>query len=129
MHVLVRRIGALLLPLFLIGCSFVDLHQAELCEAAAGILFADDGIAVLTTVTDRSVPHGVVTAVAMLDGTRHTVVCTFTSANVKSADFLALSDVAIDRAGALDAAALAALRGALERPTAPCSSHCAARAR
>ena len=115
MHVLVRRIGALLLPLLLFACSFVDLHQAELCEAAAGILLSDDGIASLTTVTDRSVPHGVVTAVAMLDGRRHTVSCTFTSANAKSADFLALSDVAIDRSGALDAAALAALRGALER--------------
>src|SRR5215469_12817221 len=101
MHVLVRRMGALLLPLLLFACSFVDLHQAELCEAAAGILFSDDGIASLTTVTDRSVPHGVVTAVAMLDSRRHTISCTFTSANAKSADFLALGDVAIDRSGAL----------------------------
>jgi branched-chain amino acid transport system permease protein len=110
-----RLLLLLLALLCLSGCSSVDLHQATVCEEAARILFAEATLDRLTTVPDRSVPHGVRTTVALHDGARHELTCGFESSGPKSADQLALAKVASDVDGTLDDDRLTALHEALER--------------
>ncbi len=105
----------LFLFLTLTSCSHVDIHQAEVCEGVAKLLFAEGSIAGLSSATDASAAHAIVTTVRMRDsGLRHRVGCSFESSGPKSADFLALTTVASDVEGSLDYSRLAELRTALE---------------
>src|SRR5579883_3394099 len=119
MIALARIALVLILPLLaLTGCQFVDVRQAGLCEETARIVFDEGSITRLSSATDRSVLHGVVTTVAVRDAAgavaSHSLVCTYGSSGPQSADQLALVKVTRD-GERLDDAAMAALRASLER--------------
>jgi branched-chain amino acid transport system permease protein len=115
---LCRRIPLLFL-LALAGCGRIDLHQAELCEEVARVLFAESRIERVASERDAGVAHGVVTSATLREAnggaTQHRIHCGFASSGPKSEDQLALAAVASDVGGQLDAAALDELRAQLEQ--------------
>src|SRR5476649_531156 len=104
----------LLILLMLGGYTNADLHQAQLCEEVAKILFDQSSIDRLVSERDARAAHAVTTRVTLRKvaggAAQHSVACIFESSGVKSADQLALTVVSSDREGDLSAARMAELR-------------------
>ena len=102
----------------LAGCSKVDAPQAAFCERVADLLFSEGDLESITSETDQTVPHGIVSHLTLRtkagEREQHEVRCEF-AAGAFSEERLRLIGVATDTEGRLTELRLAILDIVLEK--------------